>query len=103
MRAILLSAALAAICLPGWAADPKTDNVNPDEIIKKFAAKEAEFARRATTTPTARRVKLEVLDSGGNPTGGIVDRAGRYHLLAGRQAHGEGDVRARFDSASTSC
>ena len=44
MRVLLLCAALAAACLPTWAAD----DVNADEIIKKFAAKELEFlqARR---------------------------------------------------------
>jgi len=43
MRGIVLSAAIAVVCLPIWAADVK-DNINTDDIIKKFAAKEAEFA-----------------------------------------------------------
>ena len=68
MRAILLSAALAAICLPGWAADAKADNVNPDEIIRKFAAKEAEFRDARNNYTYRQTVKLQVLDSGGNPT-----------------------------------
>jgi len=42
MRGIVISAAIAAVCLPVWAADNK-DNVNAQEIIQKFAAKEAEF------------------------------------------------------------
>jgi hypothetical protein len=69
MRAILLSAALAAICLPGWAADPKADNVNAEEVIRKFAAKEAEFRAARDNYTYRQTVKLEVLDSGGNPTG----------------------------------
>ena len=38
MRVIVLSAAVAALSMPVWAAD-----VNPQEIIQKFAAKELEF------------------------------------------------------------
>jgi hypothetical protein len=68
MRAILLSAALAAICLPGRAAAAKADNVNPDEIIQKFAAKEAEFRDARNNYTYRQTVKLEVLDPGGNPT-----------------------------------
>ena len=73
MRAIVLSAALAAVCLPIWAADAKTDNVNVDEIIKKFAAKETEFAEARNNYIFTQTVKLEELDSGGNPTGGKWD------------------------------
>ena len=42
-------AALGAADLRGRRSD-----VNAEEIIQKFAAKEAEFARRATTTPTGK-------------------------------------------------
>jgi outer membrane lipoprotein-sorting protein len=69
MRAILLSAALAAICLPVWAADAKADNVNPEDVIKKFAAREAEFREARNNYTYTQTVKLEVLDSGGNSTG----------------------------------
>jgi hypothetical protein len=69
MRAVLLSAAVAAICLPGWGADPKADNVNPEEVIRKFAAKEAEFREARNNYTYTQTVKLEVLDPGGNPTG----------------------------------
>ena len=68
MRAIVLTAALAAICLPGWGADAKSDNVNPDEIIKKFAAKETEFSQARNNYTYRQTLKLQVLDFGGNPT-----------------------------------
>ena len=69
MRIWTLSAALAALCLPmrpALAQDTK-DNVNPADIIQKFAAKEAEFrAARGDYTYT-QTVKLEELDP--PPTG----------------------------------
>ena len=67
MRGIVLSAAIAAVCLPMWAAD---DIVNADEIIQKFAAKETEFAQARNNYTYRQSVKLEELDGGGNPTGG---------------------------------
>ena len=42
MRALILTTALAALSVPLWAG--ADDTVNADEIIRKFAAKEAEFA-----------------------------------------------------------
>jgi len=68
MRAIVLSAAWAAICLPVWAAAPQSDNVNPDEIIRKFAAKEADFAAARNNYTYRQTLKMQVLDFGGNPT-----------------------------------
>jgi len=80
MRQIVLLAAAAAVCLPGLAVaqnakvDPKsagaTDNVNPEEIIQKFAAKEAEFKEARNNYTYRQTVKLEELDPSGNPTGG---------------------------------
>ena len=67
MRGIVLSTAIAAVCLPMWAAD---DIVNADEIIQKFAAKETEFAQARNNYTYRQSVKLEELDGGGNPTGG---------------------------------
>jgi hypothetical protein len=67
MRGIVLSTAIAAVCLPMWAAD---DIVNADEIIRKFAAKETDFAQARNTYTYRQSVKLEELDGGGNPTGG---------------------------------
>src|SRR3954447_22471000 len=67
MRVMLLSAAVA-VSLPLFAADaPKG---NPDEIIQKFAAKEAEFAQARNNYTYRQSVKLQELDGGGNPTAG---------------------------------
>jgi hypothetical protein len=75
MRGIVLSTVFAALCVPGWAADQaqapaKQPDVNVDEIIQKFAAKEAEFQEARNNYVYRQSVKLEELDSGGNPTGG---------------------------------
>jgi hypothetical protein len=70
MRAIVSAAALAALCFPLWAADDKPGDVNPQEIIRKFAAKEAEFAEARNNYTYRQTVKFQELDSGGNPTGG---------------------------------
>jgi hypothetical protein len=67
MRGIVLSTAIAAVCLPMWAAD---DTVNADEIIQKFAAKETEFSQARNNYTYRQSVKLEELDASGNPTGG---------------------------------
>jgi hypothetical protein len=66
MRVIVLCAALAALgaptlCVPGWAAD----DVNADEIIKKFAAKELEFSQARNNYTYRQSVKLEEVDGGG--------------------------------------
>src|SRR6266571_4884547 len=71
MRTIVLSAALAALylpglCLPSWAAD----DVKPDEIIRKFAAKELEFQQARNNYTYRQSVKMEELDPSGNPSGG---------------------------------
>jgi hypothetical protein len=63
MRAIIVSATLVGLCLPTWAAD-----INPLEVIQKFAAKEAEFSEARNNYTYRQTVKLQVLDSGGNPT-----------------------------------
>ncbi len=68
MRAIVLSAAVAAMCLPVWGADAQPGDVNADEIIRKFAAKEAEFAEARNNYTYRQTLKLQVLDFGGNPT-----------------------------------
>lgn len=67
MRNLIVSAALAAaVCLPTWAAD----DVNPQEIIQKFAAKELDFQQARSNYTYRQTVKLEELDASGNPTGG---------------------------------
>jgi len=70
MRVLVLSAALAALILPTWAADQKAPDVDPQQIIQKFAAKEAEFAEARNNYTYRQSVKLQELDPGGNPTGG---------------------------------
>jgi hypothetical protein len=72
MRRTVLSAALAVVCLPAWMAQAQsaaqTDKVNPDEIIRKFAAKELEFSQARDNYTYRQTLKLQILDAGGNPT-----------------------------------
>jgi len=72
MRGFVFSILLGVISLPVWAADNvgNPPSINPDEIIQKFAAKEAEFAQARNNYTYRQSVKLEELDPGGNPTGG---------------------------------
>jgi hypothetical protein len=69
MRIWMLSAALAALCLPTRPvlAQDNKDNVNAAEIIQKFAAKEAEFRVARGDYTYTQTVKLEELDP--PPTG----------------------------------
>ncbi|MGB9456645.1 MAG: hypothetical protein WCB12_11405 [Bryobacteraceae bacterium] len=69
MRALILSSVVAALSLPIWAA-AADDNVNADEIIRKFAAKETEFSEARDNYTYRQSLKLEELDPNGNPTGG---------------------------------
>jgi hypothetical protein len=69
MRKAMLWAALAAWCLPirpALAQDNK-DSVNADDIIRKFAAKEAEFREARNNYTYRQTVKMEELDP--PPTG----------------------------------
>ena len=73
MRGLFFFAATAAVCLPvaglpAWGQ--AKDNVNTDEIVQRFAAKEAEFQEARNNYTYRQTVKLEELDSSGNPTGG---------------------------------
>jgi hypothetical protein len=81
MRQLVVLAAGAVVYLSTWAvaqdakpeskaADVKADSVNADEIIHKFAAKEAEFKEARNNYTYRQTVKLEELDPSGNPTGG---------------------------------
>ena len=67
MRTLILSTAVAALCAPIWAAD---EAVNSDEIVRKFAAKETEFAEARNNYTYRQSLKMEELDPSGNPTGG---------------------------------
>jgi hypothetical protein len=68
MHRFVFLAAVAAVCAPVWAADG--GDVNAEDIIKKFAAKETEFAQARNNYTYRQSVKLQELDGGGNPTGG---------------------------------
>ncbi|HWB83632.1 MAG TPA: hypothetical protein VG675_05805 [Bryobacteraceae bacterium] len=90
MRAVTLLTVLGvAVCLPGWAADnagttatanaasvattpsnSTAPSVDPQTIIKEFAAKEAEFAEARNNYTYRQTVRIEELDPSGNPTGG---------------------------------
>ena len=67
MRVLILTAATAALCLPLLADDAK-ENVNVQDIIQKFAAKEAEFAQARNNYTYRQSAKINLLDAGGNPT-----------------------------------
>src|ERR1700678_383278 len=75
MRRIVLAAAVAAVFFPVWgraqAPTPPAagDNVNADEIIRKFAAKEKEFAEARNNYTYRQSLKFQELDPSGNPTG----------------------------------
>jgi hypothetical protein len=72
MRSLVLPAILAVLSLPVWAGGAK--DVNPDEIIQKFAAKEAEFARARENYTYRQTVKIQELDD----SGGV---GGRYEIV----------------------
>jgi outer membrane lipoprotein-sorting protein len=57
-------AALAGSAVPACAQD-----LSPDEIIRKFAAKEAEFRKARENYTYRQSVKIEELDGGGNVQG----------------------------------
>src|SRR5260370_22185340 len=73
MRSFILPVMLAGLLVPAWAGDTAKD-VNPDEIIKKFAAKEAEFARARENYTYRQTVKIQTLSDSG-----VVD--GRYEVV----------------------
>jgi hypothetical protein len=72
MRNLFFLVAIGTVSLPIWAADAAgtAPPINPEEIIQKFAAKEAEFRDARNNYTYRQSVKLEELDGGGNPTGG---------------------------------
>src|SRR5215475_10291910 len=73
MRELVFSIALGVVCVPVWAADvagSAAPSMNPQEIIRKFAAKELEFQQARNNYTYRQSVKMEELDPGGNPTGG---------------------------------
>jgi hypothetical protein len=64
MRGFVLSAALAAICLPVCFA-ASADEINADDIIRKFAAKELEFQQARNNYTYRQTVNLTEVNGGG--------------------------------------
>ena len=70
-------AMIAGLCLPVWADEPKAaapvnttaPDVNPEEIIRKFAAKEKEFREARQNYTYRQTVKVQALDDSGTPVG----------------------------------
>jgi hypothetical protein len=75
-------ALFSVVCLPVWAADDANKatvtpaaatvaatDVNADEIIRKFAAKEKEFAAARENYTYRQTVKVQALDDSGAPLG----------------------------------
>src|ERR1035437_6279881 len=69
MRTLALGAAMAAMCV-GMQPAANQDQVDPQQIIQKFSAREAEFREARNNYTYRQTVKMEELDAGGNPTGG---------------------------------
>jgi hypothetical protein len=69
MRTLIIGAAMAAMCA-GMQPAANQDQVDPQQIIQKFSAKEAEFREARNNYTYRQTVKMEELDMGGNPSGG---------------------------------
>ena len=66
MHAMVRSAALAALLLPGLCQLSRAaEDVKPDEIIRKFAAKELEFQQARNNYTYRQTVKMEEVSGGG--------------------------------------
>jgi hypothetical protein len=74
MRRLALSALLASVCLPVWAANEPA----PEDIIRRFAAKEAEFSQARSNYTYRQTVKIQELDPSGNTPG---SGQGKYELV----------------------
>jgi len=82
MRRLAQIAIFAAVCLPVWGGDvnkpdataPSKADVNPDEIIRRFAAKEKEFSLARENYTYRQTVKVQELDDSGSP-------GGRYEIV----------------------
>ncbi|HEY7388881.1 MAG TPA: hypothetical protein VH640_10250 [Bryobacteraceae bacterium] len=82
MRAFVFSMSLGALYLAGLvqpvraadavapSASKAAPDIDPQQIIQKFAAKEAEFSQARNNYTYRQSVKLQELDASGNPTGG---------------------------------
>ena len=66
---VLMVCSVVAAGLACAAPPPPPADANPDEIIRKFAAKEAEFRKARENYTYRQSVKMEELDPDGNPQG----------------------------------
>jgi len=82
MRRFAQIALFSVVCVPIWAGAPSkppapatdgttasTTDFNPDEIIRKFAAKEKEFSGARQNYTYRQTVKIQELDASGSPGG----------------------------------
>ncbi len=67
MRRFAISLLLATAAFPGWA--DSTKDPDPNEIIRKFAAKEADFQKARENYTYRQSVRIQELDADGNPRG----------------------------------
>lgn len=80
----LLSAGLLLLCLtPGFAADREPNQAEIDEIIRKFAAKESEFAKARENYTYRQTVRVQEMDGGG-----VI--GGRHEMVSDIIFSGEG-------------
>src|SRR3954467_1704201 len=76
MRTRSLAILLPGLCLCAWtAAAAETKDMPPEEIIKKFAAKEAEFAKARENYTYRQSVKIQELSPSGAP-------GGKYEIIS---------------------
>ena len=101
MRRVLIFLALASAGLAQTSGDD-LPQAQIDEIIQKFAAKEAEFARARENYTYRQTVAIQELDEGGNRARQVGDGL-RHHLFAGRQAHRDGWCGRRCPRCGTFC
>ena len=73
MRFVAVSLLLAAVAFGAATADPTPSQI--DDIIAKFAAKEAEFSKARSMYTYRQTVKLVELDESGSP-------GGKWHLVS---------------------
>ena len=83
------------------AATTTAPDVNPDEIIRKFAAKEKEFSEARENYTYRQTVKIQELDDSGDPVG-------KYEMVADIIFSPEGKrteqvVRAPVSTLAESC
>ena len=67
-KEVVMVCSVVAAGLACAAPPPPPADANPDEIIRKFAAKEAEFAAARGNYTYRQTLKMQILDFGGNPT-----------------------------------